>query len=232
MKKITLLVLITILFNTITKATDYENVVKFLPQNLYFNSATFEWEHAHRGKNAFTIGVGLPMTASLFGRFCIEEDDFHKANWGSSSLRIAYRWYSNKTTPYGFYVEAAAKTQYSLITGSMPDPNQGQIKANLTTGSLGFQLGYQTVIAERFTFDIYFLGLEGGIAGGRARSISTDSQSGAYMQDYMVKNVDLFMPKMVSKKFEATAADKIVHAKLNNFFYPWIRCGFSFGFRF
>ncbi len=148
-------------------------VIKFQPVNYALQSYSFEIERMLNRKNALTIGIGIPNSGSLIGKYGIEASDLSKLDLSTMHARLAYRHYGgNSGLPRGFYIEPYLKYQNlkgnftktfeENIEGST-QTYEGNIDAKITTMNAGFQMGVQFMIAKRIAVDFYFLGLEGGI---------------------------------------------------------------------
>ena len=95
MKKIFLVIILILSLNfQKVSAQQYEDVVKFLPTNLHFNQATFEWEH-QEGRRCIVIDVGIPYHQSImnrsFGSFVADPINFKSAeliNFKSNNIKI------------------------------------------------------------------------------------------------------------------------------------------------
>ena len=95
-------------------AQQYEDVVKFLPLNLRYNQASFEWEHQEK-RNSLIVGIGIPYHQSIidrsFGEFTPTSANFKSADLYSYSIRFGYRHYITNNGPFGAYVEGYVKSQ-------------------------------------------------------------------------------------------------------------------------
>ena len=220
------------------------NVVKFLPLNMLFHSASFEYEHMINAKNSLTLEVGLPSQKSIIGHYGINANsDLKTAGFGTAALKAAYRHYAGKRRlPKGFYIEPYLK--YQQIKGNasiagvndMQIPYAGTSDLKLNTINLGCQLGVQFLIAKRVSLDLYFLGLEGGYLSGHVNttpSISTqyDPVELSILDEVISQNIGN-LPSFVRNKISVRQTDNQIIVKANNIPYPWYRGGVSIGFTF
>jgi hypothetical protein len=226
MKRLIVLLLIIIGFTASS-----QHIVKYLPENLYVNSGTFEWE-MHEGRNSLIIGVGVPLNRSIIGRLGVHPNDFKVANFSSESVRAAYRHYTSRTGEYGMYIEPYFKCQTVKTNVEFHDPDNTMLKAYLYTTNVGFQLGYQWVFKSGFVIDLYFIGLEAGRGNGRIHSISRDNQYAIKTEKYIWDNADKYLPGYIKKKLSTSVDGRYVDAELKSFVYPWMRTGVSIGFKF
>ena len=109
-----LFTLILLLSFQLIFAQQYEDVIKFLPVNLRYNQASFEWEHQEK-RNSLIVGVGIPYHQSIinrsFGEFVATPTDFKSADLYSYSIRVGYRHYISNNEPFGAYLEGYIKSQ-------------------------------------------------------------------------------------------------------------------------
>jgi len=217
-----------------------KNVVKFLPANLFFQSISFEYERMINAKNSLTLGIGLPNKKSLIGKYGIDAgSDLKTAALGTMHVRAAYRHYThNQMLPQGFYIEPNLKYQHitgnASITGvdDLTDQSfSGNLEMKLNAVNLGFQLGYQFLIAKRVSLDLYFAGLEAGFLSGNVTSTSNIPSDAINIKS---ENEDAIadMPSFIGNKLTVTQSGNNVNVKAKSIPYPWFRGGISFGFAF
>lgn len=217
------------------------NVVKFLPVNLLFQSIAFEYERMINPSNYITLGIGIPNQKSIIGKYGIDfGSDVKSAELGTMHIRAAYRHYtSQRMLPKGFYIEPYVK--YLKISGNgnventdFNDTYKGHIDVNLNSMNLGFQLGTQFLIAKRITLDLYFLGLEAGILNGDINATSDLGDPYATHLKTYIENKIADLPSYVGDKLTVSqsADKKRINVNANNIIYPWYRGGFSIGFAF
>ena len=217
------------------------NVVKFLPVNLLFQSIAFEYERMINPSNYITLGIGIPNQKSMIGKYGIDfGSDVKSAELGTMHIRAAYRHYtSQRMLPKGFYIEPYVK--YLKISGNgnvenadFNDTYKGHIDVNLNSMNLGFQLGTQFLIAKRITLDLYFLGLEAGILNGDINATSDLGDPYATHLKTYIENKIADLPSYVGDKLTVSqsADKKRINVNANNIIYPWYRGGFSIGIAF
>lgn len=225
-------------------AQDRKNVVKFIPVNLSLNSLSFEFERMINPKNSLELGIGIPMNQPFVNKFSMDlstEEQISNDELGILSLRAAYKHYTGKSMePKGFYYSPYVK--YQTISASADkvrtiEDDKGTFTSNenydakINTFGIGFQLGYQFLISKRVTLDLYFLGLEGGIANVNA-TVKTSGldQINEIKSDIQDAIDDL--PSFLREKIDVTTEGNSVRVKGNSLLYPWIRGGISIGIAF
>jgi hypothetical protein len=234
-----------------------KTVIKYLPINSPLQSYSFEIERMLNGKNAVTLGVGIPNNSSIIGKYGIKADENLKAlELNTMHIRAAYRHYAGHSgLPRGFYIEPYLK--YQLVKGTTTinidvDENNiqalkgaalgvaqvnesfdGKLDANITTLNAGFQLGAQFLIAKRVAIDFYFLGLEAGLANADIKGTPTPSDPSkiSEMKDKIQEGID-DLPGFLNKKITVTNDASSVTVKANQMPYPWLRGGISIGIAF
>jgi hypothetical protein len=218
-------------------------VIKFQPINYALQSYSFEVERMLNRKNALTIGVGIPNSGSLIGKYGIEaSNDLKKLDLSSMHARLAYRHYGgNSGLPRGFYIEPYLK--YQSLKGNFTktfEENtiqgvtyEGNIDAKITTMNAGFQMGVQFMIAKRIAVDFYFLGLEGGIANVDLTGTPTpsDPQKIGDLKSEIQKGVN-DLPSFLKDKITVTNTNESVIVKAKQLPYPWLRGGINVGIAF
>jgi hypothetical protein len=223
---------------------DRKYVLKFMPVNYALQSYSFEIERMLNGKNALTLGIGIPNNGSLIGKYGItaSPDNFSSLDLNTMHIRAAYRHYAGKSgLPRGFYIEPYLKYQQiksdaTVNIGDNGATSSAAIKANLNTLNAGFQMGVQFMIAKRIAFDFYFLGLEAGMINGNVTGTPSDPTKVQDMKDKITDGIDK-LPSILSDKLKVTPvtvtnASKEVNVKASSALYPWIRCGMSIGIAF
>ena len=220
------------------------NVIKFLPANIPFQTISFEYERMVNANNSLTLGIGLPNQKSIMGKYGLDNSsDFKTAEFGTMFIRAAYRHYSGyQMLPKGFYIEPYLKYQNikgnGSFTGSIDQTNgsyKGTLDLNLNTINIGFQLGAQFLIAKRITLDLYFLGLEAGILNGDVNATS-DQLADPYAINLKadIEKAIHNLPSFIGDKLKVnqSADKKTINVNANNIPYPWLRGGISIGIAF
>jgi len=216
------------------------NVIKFLPINIPFQSFSFEYERMINAKNSFILGVGIPNQKSLIGKYGINANsDLKTAELGTMHIRAAYRHYTgHRMLPKGFYIEPYFK--YQKITGNANVENsdinntyKGKLDIDLNTMNFGLQFGTQFLIAKRVTLDFYFLGLEAGLLSGNVTAIS-DQLADADNLKAKIEDAISNLPSFIADKLTVTQSTdkKRINVNANNAPYPWLRGGISIGIAF
>jgi hypothetical protein len=243
MQKIFFLLVLGLLFMS-GNAQDRKNIFKFLPVNLTLNSLSFEYERMINPKNSFELGLGIPMNQTFVNKFSMDwskDEEISDDELGIFSLRAAFKHYTGKSTePKGFYYSPYLK--YQTVSASAHNVRtinddvgsfsyDEDYDAKINTFGVGFQLGYQFLIAKMVTLDLYFMGLEAGIASVNATIKSSDLEQVNSIESDVRDAVD-DLPSFMSKKIDVTSGGNSVEVKGKNLFYPWVRGGISIGIAF
>ncbi len=221
-----------------------KNVLKFLPENLVFNSLSFEYERKFSPKSSFLIGVGLPSPKSFAGMFNLSSADNKISNdeFSSMALRLAYRHYAgHRIRPTGFYYSPYLKYQsFAVKADNYRTSTVGTTRKSYNENydvsgnslSLGLQWGVQFMIAKRVCFDFYFLGIEAGLANLTANVKSQDIGMIDTVESDLRDNVKN-LPSMFADKVTVTrkGTDQ-VEVKGSSIPFPMLRSGMSIGIAF
>ena len=221
-----------------------KNAVKILPLSLPLNSAVLEYEYMLNEKNAVEFGIGIPIQRAFVNKFGMdwsEDENISNDDLGIFSLRAAYRHYTGKSgLPKGFYI--APYIRYQGISASADnrrtvDEDFGSFTydenydVKIHNMGAGLQLGYQFLISETITLDLFFFGLEAGMGNVDANIyISEQDQVDDIYNDVMDVINDL--PSMWGDKIDVSAGNNNVSIKGNNIIYPMYRGGISLGIAF
>lgn len=216
-----------------------KNVVKFLPMNLPFQSVSFEYERMIDPNYSITLGVGLPVEGMINGKYGTDNNSkLRNVELGTMHIRAALRYYYGlEMLPKGFYIEPYLK--YQQIKGNatyegIDNQNsiyKGDLTGKINTFNLGVQFGIQFLIAKRITLDLYFLGLEGGLANGNLTSTSNNNTEAANIEtDFKETVADL--PFFIKNWLTVKKVNNQVFIDANKLQYPWFRGGISIGIAF
>ncbi len=227
--------------NSDTLPKSRKNVVKFLPVNLAFNSISFEYERRINQKHSLILGVGIPSSKPFPGYYNMDNPDNTISDdlTGTMSVRLDYRKYRKQPSqPRGFYTSPYLKYQkinasaMNYVTPDMGNSYQEKIDFNAKTFSLGFQMGYQWLIAKTVSIDFYFLGFEVGLASVDATLTSPNGEEIDTIYSE-VKDQIGNMPSFWGDKFSVAkqGSDQVV-VKGSSLPYPWLRSGISIGIAF
>lgn len=216
-----------------------KNVLKFLPVNVPFQSVSFEYERMIDPKNSLTLGVGIPIQGQIISKNVLDgNSNLKKMEFSTMHIRAAYRYYYGYSLlPKGFYIEPFLKYQQININGNYRGINvqnsiyKGDISGNINTFNLGVQLGVQFLIAKRITLDLYFLGLEGGLANGRVTSTSKTSADAGNIETDFKDAID-GLPFFIKNWLTVKKVNNQVFIDANKLQYPWYRGGISIGIAF
>jgi len=216
-----------------------KNVVKFLPIDIPFQSISLEYERMIDPKNSLTLGVGIPMEGQIVTKNLLNSNSkLKELEFSTMHVRAAFRYYYGyHLLPKGFYIEPYFKYQQIKLDGLYQGTNdlnniyKGDIVGNINTINLGLQIGVQFLIAKRITLDLYFLGLEGGIANGGITSTSKNSTDAGYIEaDF--KDAVAGLPFFIENWLTVKRVNNQVFINANKLQYPWYRGGISFGIAF
>lgn len=223
-----------------------KNVVKFLPVNLAFNSASFEYERKFSPKSSFIIGVGLASPKPFAEKFNLGSEDNVIKNdaFGTMAVRAAYRHYAgHRDQPVGFYFSPYLKYQKfttnadnrrTITEENPPTTTQYDEKYDVKGNTLNFgiQWGVQFLIAKRLCIDFYFLGIEAGLANVTATVKSPNVIMIDEVEKGVRENIDK-LPSFLASKIEVTrnGSDQ-VDVVGKSMPYPWLRSGISIGIAF
>jgi hypothetical protein len=219
--------------------TYLKNVVKFLPFNIPFQSVSFEYERMIDPKGSLTVGVGLPIQGRIMGiPGSGSKSNIKNAVFSTMHLRAAYRYYyGNSMLPKGLYIEPYLKyqqirgnTAYSGID-NLKKTYTGDITGNINTYNLGVQFGIQYLTKKNVSFDLYFLGLEGGLAQGRITSTSGKTADADKIESDFNKAVE-DLPFFLSNWLKVEKSSNKVSIEAKKLQYPWLRVGVSIGIAF
>jgi len=215
----------------------FEDVVKFLPTNLHYNQATFEWEHQEK-RNSLIVGIGIPYHHSIidrsFGEFVPTSANFKSADLYSYSVRVGYRHYITNNDPFGLYVECYIKSQTMDWNVSIKNNDHvaGVVKGYFYGVAPGVQIGYQEVFWKHFIMDLYVIGFEVNNANGNATSYSQNETDAQYTRNFVSNLANQHLPNNANFKSSGGSNDYSYNYKLSNFAYPHFRLGISVGYRF
>jgi len=216
-----------------------KNVVKFFPIDIPFQSISLEYERMLDPKNSLTLGVGIPIQGQIVGKNVLDgSSNLKKIEFSTMHIRTAFRYYYGyNLLPKGFYIEPYFKYQQVTINGNYAGTDsqnniyKGDLAGNINTFNLGVQFGVQFLIAKRITLDLYFLGLEGGLANGGITSTSKNStDAGNIATDF--KDAVAGLPFFIENWLTVKQVNNQVFINANKLQYPWYRGGISFGIAF
>jgi len=218
-----------------------KNALKFLPVNLAFNSISFEYERKINQRRSLVLGVGFPSSKAFpkWYNFDSPEDNISDDLLSTMFIRLDLRKYHGDHHQIkGFYGSPYLK--YQTINASatnMVNPDQGasyteNIEANINSFNLGYQMGYQWLIAKRVTIDFYFLGFELGIANVDATVTSPNGQEIDEIYENVQDQINELPPFLSDKITVSKQGNNQVVVKGSTLPYPWLRSGLSIGIAF
>jgi hypothetical protein len=243
-KLLSLVVVIFVVFGVYgqdqeSKGSDRKTVLKFQAVNYALQSYSFEVERMINGKNSLTLGIGIPNSGSLIGKYGItaSPDNITALDLSTMHIRAAYRHYAGHSgLPRGFYIEPYLKYQQFKADATVNIGEDGAttpagIKADFNTMNAGFQMGFQFMIARRISFDIYFLGIEGGVMNGNLTGTPSNASKIADMRQKIDDGIK-DLPSFFKDKLTVTNTSSAVNVKASSLLYPWLRSGFNIGIAF
>tara|TARA_B110001469_G_scaffold80144_1_gene75808 strand:- start:218 stop:772 length:555 start_codon:yes stop_codon:yes gene_type:complete len=144
MKKIILCTVVLILSGT--KVSAQENVVKTNILSPLFYSGSVSFEHVFNWSSSYNIGISYTPSQDISASYF---DEKQKLTGFAATLGL--RLYTKKDAPSGYYLGPYLRHQsVSLETDD--------ISATLSVSSAGIITGYQFIINEVFSIDIYMGG--------------------------------------------------------------------------
>ena len=243
MKKIFIAV-IAILLCISSNAHELQNAVKILPLNLPLNTLSLEYERMLNEKNSVEFGIGIPLKRTFVNKFGMdwaEEENISSDDFGVFNLRAGYRHYTGKSMlPKGFYVApylkllsmtASADNVRHVTDTEVPYSYDENYDVKAHTFSIGCQLGYQFLISERMTIDLFFFGLEAGLGSIDGTVYSSNLEEAGNIQEDIQQEVD-DLPNFLRKRIKVGQDENYVHIEGKNIIHPWYRGGFSLGVAF
>jgi len=187
------------------------------------------------------LGVGIPGSKPFPKWYNLDNPDDNISDdlMSSMFIRLDYRRYrGNHRQPKGFY--SAPYLKYQKINASatnMVTPDQGssyteKIETNISSFNLGYQMGYQWLIAKRVSIDFYFFGFELGLANVDATVTSPNGQEIDEIYDNVVDNISQLPPYLANKITVSKQGSNQVVVNGSALPYPWFRSGISIGIAF
>lgn len=213
--------------------------VKWAPASIYFGKISLGGEYNFSKKQSVTLGVGIPFDKTIRQDLDGEEESLtHK----TFSILAGYRLYLGKKAARGLYFEPYLKylkhDLHSQIDHELDGDNREfNVNSEFSAFGLGLQLGYQFLIADKFSIDFYFLGPEGNIAksntftqevgNGPAWSQSEVDDAQDMLNDFF-EDIPFLRDEI---EINVNASQRSVSTKFDGFL-PGFRFGISLGFRF
>ena len=221
--------------------SDHNNstAIKFAPASLWAGKVTLGGEYNFANRKSFTLVVGIPFEKSQKLTIDGKQSDLVSKAF---SVMGGYRYYLNKNTMSGFYVEPYAKYVKHEAKGLIPFDLNGQaiIMDNYSEYSgfgVGAQIGLQAVIAKTVIFDLFLLGPEANSSKFSSRSTDITNNAGWDQADaddaeLTIENILSDIP-IVGDKIDVTVdTDKRSVFTRFSGFVPGFRIGASVGIRF
>ncbi|MFM7024433.1 MAG: DUF3575 domain-containing protein [Flavobacteriales bacterium] len=150
------------------------NIVKWRPGSLAWNSIDFSYERVFTQQSTAAIKVGIFIPVDFTEELQDQKLTFREAGYSMGGYTILdsklsgfsilpeYRYYTSASAPNGFYVSPYLKFWRAGI--DLSAQNDTTLKITSFSGSLnilgaGAGIGYQWVIGDAFTIDWNMLGL-------------------------------------------------------------------------
>jgi hypothetical protein len=213
---------------------------KWNPLSLAFGKIGLLGEYNFRNKKSFTFGIGIP--AEYTNSYFKINDKKRDIKMKTFSLMAGYRMYLGKKNMRGLYFEPYAKYVKSDASSILDGEVDGNTVEFMTTSNysgvgVGAQLGVQFLIANRVTFDFFFLGPEANISKHDllmkqiTAGLPWTAQGAQDAENEIRDAVDNIPILKDNIEVNVDAATKTVSSKYSGFL-PGIRFGLSLGVRF
>lgn len=197
-----------------------QHIVKVNPMGFAWNSTSLEWE-MREGNQAIILDVMIPER--IKAPSWMNTNDFLTCRTSVNGVLAGYRRYVKN----GWYWQAYVKEQtFSFWTTMLNIPNtslEGYMYSTSVGGNIGYQWKY-----KRFVADV-FIGPEIGRANGNANSYSLTHNDALLMKTYVTNKINELLPSYVHSDVQVNG--NITNTRINSFAFPWIRVGFTIGYK-
>lgn len=226
MKKLFLILVCTITViateaQQVIDSTNRRNTIKLDITSywLYRNAIVFSYERITKPNQSFGITAGyqeFPHSSSLGSRIAVKEDD----NKYGLKFGGEYRFYLAKENkyraPHGVYIGPyftfhQFKNERTIEVDNNGTIEQGSLNTKFQILNIGFQLGYQFVLNNRWTLDLVFVGPSVSNYRFKAKLDDSFTFNTDDIQNEVVKDlIDTFpMLKEVIDEKESTTSGKL-----------------------
>jgi hypothetical protein len=134
---------------------------------LYRNSVVFAYERVVKPNQSFAITAGYQQFPPLIGSLNDTIQVTRETSATGLKLGAEYRFYLTKENKYGAprgvyigpymaYHNYMNKRSLEVINNGTPETTE--LKTNISITNIGFQLGYQFVLNNRWTIDLMLIG--------------------------------------------------------------------------
>lgn len=245
MRKLSLLAVILCL--TVV-AHAQENIAKIGLGSALNRQINLEFERVLTGKNSvlaevsFKIPNNLPdgFFAQIEGEGIQNNVQFDDGEFGGFLFAAEYRIYTKGNAPQGFYFSPYLKLNSNTfdLSGSYNNNNTGTTNIpssadfSLFTTSVGGNIGYQWLIADKVAINWNILGLGLGINRISGEFTAMDDDPGIF--DDFAQDVTSFLneiPGLPTIDIESNDAEQTIKAS-DSFFFPTARISVSIGYAF
>lgn len=235
---VSLFLYVTIVFGQ----ADKKNVVKVFPTSFVFGKGTFGFERALTHKSALTFNLGVPTGSSPYDYLPSDiqaNTDILGGNLDGLMLMPGFRFYlSKKGVPRGFFIEPYFKYEkfnFAIDTEVVDDENerfQSTFDGKYSGTGLGFQFGFQFLIARTISVEWAIIGFEGKSA--QANFTFTDLTNQVNMNDVYDELKADFSDNLpvIGDNIEYEIGSNFVNGKVKGVFLPGVRSAFSIGIAF
>ncbi|MFK7948814.1 MAG: DUF3575 domain-containing protein [Saprospiraceae bacterium] len=243
MRKLALLV---VLFCITVTVHAQENIVKLGLGSALNGQINLEYERALTEKTSvlaevsFKIPNKLPdnFFSQLEGDGTVNNIQFDEGKLGGFLFAAEYRFYTKGNAPKGFYISPYLKLNNNKfdLTGSYNNNTTGatniasEASLGLFSASIGGNIGYQWLIADKVSINWNILGL--GLGINRVSGEFTAADNGVF--DDFAQDVTEFLdaiPILPNIAIESSNAEQTIKAS-DSFLFPAARVSLSVGYAF
>lgn len=240
------LALLTVMFCIAVMAQAQENIVKLGLGSALNGGINLEYERVLTEKTTvlaelnFKIPSTLPETTfdQVENQGSSNALQFNSGEIGGFMFAGEYRFYTKGNAPQGFYIAPYLKLNNNRIdlTGTYNNNNNGNTNvaasasAGLFTASVGGNIGYQWLIADKVSINWNILGL--GLGINRISGEFTAADNGVF--DDFAQDVTDFLdavPFLPSINIDSNNATQTINAS-DSFLFPAARVSVSVGYAF
>ena len=211
------------------------NVVKLNLGGLLFQNLSFQYERAISNKVSLGLGVSFMPERNLPSMLIGKDEVLAKVLMNDFSITPELRWYpyTDDGAPAGFYFAPYAR--YSRFTATMPFTHVQSGKTFDLTGQYsgigaGLMLGYQWLIADKFSIDWWIVGVHGGSAVAEFSINSNELNDPSLDKNNLTKslgNIDVLLIDTPTITYSGSTAT--IKANASYFgFRPGLTIGYAF----
>ncbi len=146
------------------------NTIKYhvISTALYIDSYVLSYERIVKPNQSFAIMAGFlqfPLSANLGSIINVTSDDSKNGQMLGGEYRFYLKKENKYPAPHGVFIGPYANLYRfdndRTLRITPPDgspPTQGVLASNISVFNIGFQMGYQFVLNNRWTIDMVFIG--------------------------------------------------------------------------